>query len=380
MNKWTIKLRNPFQHISVYAYFISVLIMSEIDNTLTTAFFYLAALLCVFAVLHLHGMLDNRTHIIMIASLICGISNIFIIGNLNFIRLFVLLLSIYVAKLFVSDCIMSRTYLRIYFIYALFVLFMIITRGLGHPIFTYVSNNYASVYLLCPLMIYYIKGEREGDNIKLFPAVLFWITCALTTSRMGLLAASFMLGCLILYRERKNKGKYGLLMIILVIILFAIPLGLYLLPSIISKYADLYIIDRFLNMGLTSSARTRMWTEYLALLKNIKYLLFGAPTDQVYWAARFYEGNLHNSYLIVHSYLGMVGFIGLVVFIGRSLFHSIKNKNWVFFIMLITFCVRSYSDHVFGCNRISPFIFFLIFFTFIPNDRALPGMIDTSKS
>ena len=309
--------------------------------------------------------LDAKIFLILVITLACGVANIYLIGNLNYVRLLVLFLSFFVGQLFLNERIDAKVFLNVYLIYALFLLFRIATQGLGNPIFTYVSNNYASVYLLCPLLIYYIKNEQAQDKINLYPAIGFWIICALTTSRMGLLTASFILGGLILYKSHKANGKVGAKIIIVVLLLFMIPLAFYLLPLLASKYSDLYIIQRFMNMGLTSSARTRMWSEYIELLNDTKYLLFGAPTDEVYWAARFYEGNVHNSYMTVHAYLGIIGFIGLVLMIIRSIYFGFKNKKFVYLIMLVGFCIRAVTDHVFGCNRISPIILFLIFLPFM---------------
>lgn len=322
--------------------------------------------MCMFSWIRLNNRTNHNTQVIIVITMVCGIANIFLIGNLNYIRLLVLFLSFFVGKLFLNDSIEPKPFLNVFWIYTAFIVIRIFTQGLGQAVFTYVSNNYASVYLLCPLIIYYIKNERKQEKIDLIPAIVLWFICAFTTSRMGLLTASFILGGLILYGAKKANGRFGPVIILIVIILFIIPLIPFVLPILLSKYSDLYIIQRFMNIGLTSPARTRMWTEYFELLKNTKYLLFGAPTSEVYWAARFYEGNLHNSYLIVHAYLGILGFLGLVILIAKSYRFGVKKKNWVYLIMLTAFCVRSYTDHVFGCNRISPIIIFLIFLPFLP--------------
>ena len=366
MNKFTIRIRNPLTSISIYLYFISVLILSEIDNSYTTIFFYFSALMCMFSLFRLGSRFSTKVHCMILVSVLCGICNVHIIGNLNYIRLFILFLSFYVGLLFLHEAIESKTFLRIYVIYAIFVILMILVKGLGNPIFSYVSNNYASVYLMCPLLVYYIKSERENRKIELYPAILFWIICGLTTSRMGVLTASFILGGLILNNTYKTNGRVGYKVLILVVLICAIPLGLYLLPSLLNRYSNLYIVQRFINMGLTSTARTRMWNEYIELLKNGKYLIFGAPTSEVYWAAKFYEGNVHNSFLTVHAYLGIVGFWGLIGLILKGLRYSVKSKQWIYFIMLVAFSVRSFSDHVFGCNRISPIILFLLLAAVLP--------------
>lgn len=369
MIRFKLRWRHPLLNLSIFVYFISIIILAEIDNTATTALFYAAAFLCFICVIT-KGITNNiKFYLYLLTAIISGLINIFFIGNLNIIRLLVLVIAFFITLLLLHPEIKASLLLSVYAIFSAFVFVMIVVKGLGNPIFEYVSNNYVSVYLLAPLVIYYTKTECEGKDIRLLPAMIYWVLCGLATSRMGLFTASLLLAMLVIYRERMKYGKIGGRMIVFVIILITVPIALLALPYIASRYNDLYIVNRFLEMGMTSSARNRMWGEYLELLGNKKYLLFGAPTELVYWSNRFYEGDLHNSYLIVHSNIGIAGFIGMIVLLVRSYLFGIKYKRKIYLITMSAFCIRALTDHVFGCNRLSPVIlFFLVFPMFYRHD------------
>ena len=369
MIRLKIRWSQPLLNLSIFLYFISIIVLAEIDNTATTALFYAAAFLCLICVITKRKANNLWFYLCLLTGIISGLVNIIYIGNLNFIRLLVLVIAFIIARLLLCQEIKASILLRVYALFSAFVFVMIVIKGLGNPIFEYVSNNYVSVYLLAPLVIYYTKTECEGKEIRLWPAIIYWVLCAMASSRMGLLTASLLLALLVIYRERRKYGKIGGGMIVFVIILLAVPIALLVLPYVARKHNDLYIVNRFLEMGMTSSARDRMWGEYLELLGNEKYLLFGAPTELVYWSNRFYEGDLHNSFLIVHSNLGITCFIGMIVLLVRSYLFGIKYKRTVYSIAMSAFCIRAFTDHVFGCNRLSPIIlFFLLFPMFARHD------------
>lgn len=369
MIRLKVRWGQPHFSLSIFIYFISIIILAEIDNTATTALFYASAFLCLICVITKRKAINIWFCLCILTATVSGLINIVYIGNLNIIRLLVLIVAFIIARLLLCREIKASALLNIYTIFLAFVSVMIAVKGLGNPIFQYVSNNYVSVYLLAPLVIFYTKTECEGKEIRLWPAIAYWVLCAMATSRMGLLTASFLLALLVIYRERKKYGKIGGRMIVFAIILVAVPMALFALPYITSKYNDLYIVNRFLEMGMTSSARNRMWGEYLELLDNKKYLLFGAPTKLVYWSNKYYEGDLHNSFLIVHSDIGLAGFVGMTILLVRSYLFGIKFKRTVYLITMSAFCMRAFTDHVFGCNRLSPIIlFFLLFPMFYRRD------------
>ena len=319
--------------------------------------------MCMISLVLLNQKTQLEFYVIVIIIFLCGIFNMIFIKNMNLILLIIAFSSFFVAQLLINECIDSKVLLNVYLLYALFMLFMIVYYK-NSNIFVYVSNNYASVYLLAPLSIYYSKVEYNNEEIKIYPAIIFLAICAFTTSRMGLLVASFTLICLIIYKDRFSNNKIIRNLIFIIIITFLIitfsHIIFYIMPTLLYKYSNIYIVRRFIDFGLTSFSRNRIWSEYLELLNNKLYLILGAPTNQVYWAARFYGGNLHNSFLIVHSYFGIIGVTGLIVFLIRSYIFGIQQKRWIYIISLSAFCMRSFSDHVFGCNRITPVIIFFV--------------------
>lgn len=366
------------QELSVYLYFISILILTYQDNTLTTLLYYGAAFACLVSL----KLIKKRTEPIVIALLLTGMAfgmlNIGLVGNLNPILLFIFLMGFYSAQLFMHESVPAKVFLNILWVWVIYILLMIALKGLGNPVFTYVSNNYISVYLFSPTVLYYIKSEMDHEEIRIFPAAVVWVMCVLGTSRSGLITATLMLGALLVYKYYMGQGSHRKILLLGAAFFGCVLVVAVLLPLVLERFSDYYIVDRFLSMGLTSNARLRMWSEYIALLDDKTYFLFGAPMDQVYWAARFYEGNLHNSFFFVHAYLGIVGFVGMVLLMAYSAAVACKKRNWVFLIMFGTFCLRAFTDHVFGCNRLTPVFLCMLLYPFLYKWKADRSEKDTA--
>ena len=120
------------QELSVYLYFISILILTYQDNTLTTLLYYGAAFACLVSL----KLIKKRTEPIVIALLLTGLAfgmlNIGLVGNLNPILLFIFLMSVYSAQLFMHESVPAKVFLNILWVWVIYILLMIALKGLGN--------------------------------------------------------------------------------------------------------------------------------------------------------------------------------------------------------------------------------------------------------
>ena len=65
---------------------------------------------------------------------------------------------------------------------------------------------------------------------------------------------------------------------------------------------------------------------------------------------------------MVHAFFGLGGFIAIVIMMMSSFKFAVQQQRWIFIICFIAFCMRAFTDHVFGCYRLTPvFLFFLLY-------------------
>jgi hypothetical protein len=216
--------------------------------------------------------------------------------------------------------------------------------------------------------------EMRGKKIPIFPAILIWVLSLLAGGRGGLLAATILLGGIILYRfyrdevTRRERVIPGLILFIILV-----PVALIVLELFASRFSGLYVVTRFLDKGMDGGGRLDCWTEYIEKTSlSLSRILFGTDLTKVDWVVH-YDGNLHNSYLFVHAYLGIFGFLFVLVMLIRAVVLGIRCRKWIYVTSLITIMFRSLTDHVFGVNRLSVVILALVFIPDILRIREKTG-------
>ena len=256
---------------------------------------------------------------------------------------------------------------------------LLIWSGLGTNILDGLSNNYISVILLFPLLIYYIKLEEKGGSIPLLPAILVWITCLLAVGRGGILASSvLLLGILIylfFYRQRwkKKEAMYFYRFIISLSFILTIQLAVVFYDVIL----EWSVFQRFAKHGFYGTGRAGIWDEYLYYVNhNLKNFLFGVDFDSLFQMIR-YKHNLHNSFLNVHAYNGIIMLVYIIVCLTRQIILGIQSKRWIMVVCIVAFCLRAFTDKIFWGGVIgTPLLFFLMW---NPNKKLKYPMIQKER-
>ena len=343
-------------------YFISIIAVNQVKSIIFSAFYYGVLALAAVVFFATKRALTMKPVLLYAAgSFLLAACNVIFVGNMTWIKTGILFMSFLMAAVMLDDMTDERAFLIAVYLNAAVVAVKIAMHGLSAPVYVEASNNYVSVHLLAPAVLYYSLLNIRGKKIPLIPGIVVWVLSLVAGGRGGLLAATILLGGIILHRyleDEATRRERVLLGCLLVVIL--IPLLFLLLQVFASRFNGLYVVTRFLDKGLDGGGRLACWAEYIEKsMMSVTRFLFGTELYEVGWVVH-YSGNLHNSYLFVHAFLGIFGFLFLLGMLIRAIVVGIRRKMWVYVFSLLAFMFRGLTDHVFGVNRLTVVILALI--------------------
>lgn len=351
--------------IAVVAYYITALTIGMLsDNVVLTALFYAIFIGgAVFKIAETR-LLNGLMLIVSCGGLACGIVGLLVNGNIQILNFTYMAFGIWIAMMIMDSRIDNRIFMYLCYSTALVIAGIILKKGLSPSgnFFVESSVNYISVFLMLSLCVYYARADLYNKRYSLIPAGVSLVLSFVAGGRGGFLSIAILFFPLFLIKfyEKKRGLKEKTIMtifLLMMIIIVAYPLFLKILSSD-SNYA---LIENFKNKAnLKNSYRYFCWQEYVDSCKNNwEYLLFGAKLEGLKWVDTLY-GNLHNSFLFTHAYYGILGFAFVIIQSLKSGLFSIRNKKWVYMFSLLSFEVRSFTDHVFAANRITPIFLALL--------------------
>lgn len=343
-------------------YFISIIAVNQVKSSIFSAFYYGVLALAAVVFFATKRALTMKPVLLYAAgSFLLAACNVIFVGNMSWIKTGILLMSFLMAAVMLDDMTDERAFLIAVYLNAAVVAVKIAMHGLSASVYVESSNNYISVHLLAPAVLYYSLLNIRGKKIPLIPGIVIWVLSLVAGGRGGLLAATILLGGIILHRyleDEATRRERVLLGCLLVVIL--VPLLFLLLEVFASRFNGLYVVTRFLDKGLNGGGRLACWAEYIEKsMMSVTRFLFGTELYEVGWVVH-YDGNLHNSYLFVHAFLGIFGFLFLMGMLIRAIVVGIRRKMWVYVFSLLAFMFRGLTDHVFGVNRLTVVILALI--------------------
>lgn len=203
------------------------------------------------------------------------------------------------------------------------------------------SGNNISIILIFFVILIYLQIDRQNKKVIYFPAIITVVLSFWGNGRAGLIASSVFLLLIFLYQYiyimRGNLIPIIKFLTLIIIICF-------LIHNFFGDAIDdfIYKYDRY---GMTS-IRTTIWQEYLnGSVTNLGNFLFGVPTrSNIYHYMSYYNGNTHNSFLMLHAKFGIIAFFYVNKIFIQSLYISIKEKKYIIFISVITIIIRSMFD------------------------------------
>ncbi len=359
------KIRLNFESCLLLFYFIAAILINLTDTTAVKAFYYLIFLACLAPLIFVRKRIPFFLLLLTLGMIVLCVSNLTLVGNLTYIKFFIEVASVLFAYI-VCNRIIPQYLLFVMYLNTLVIVYHFVLYGVNQQIFVDCSNNYVSVILLAPVVIYYTLLERDNKKISLFPACLVWLMSIFGGGRGGFLSCSVLFWGLVFlkyFSVIRSKAKQVLLL--LLVLLSFLSLVFSLIPYFSGNFSDYRIVNQFTDKGMESNARVIMWEEYTTKsISNSKNLVLGTELTSIA-SARQYKGNLHNSFLLVHAYLGIGGLLFVVCCFVKSILFGFRTKKWVYLLCLVSFSLRGMTDQVFGTGRYTPIFVFLLLYPFL---------------
>lgn len=202
------------------------------------------------------------------------------------------------------------------------------------------SENYLSFYLTFFLFLLTLVLDKEGKRIPFGIVVAYFAGCIIGLGRGGILAGAFYLLAQFCQRFINNRRTvFG------GVLLLAISTALFI------KTSD-YILENYFPKFMTGSnslvdatdSRQEIVNEYFGVLtgkSELKHIVLGVNTDNLYTAYTLH-GNVHNSFLMLHSFFGLAA-----LYIIWLSIRDVFRKRFDLSIICITFFIRAVSDTFF---------------------------------
>ncbi len=343
---------------AVLMYFLAIIAVNQVPGPVTSAFYYVAIFTGIILFYSQKRTIGIRLLVLLSigAGSLCLI-NTFLVGNQTVVKSGIMMASFFMAALMLDEGVDERTYLTAMYLNAVLVFVKLLLYGNRVPVYADSSNNYVSIHLLVPAILYYSLLDVRGKKIPMIHSFVIWVLCLMAGGRGGLLAATILVGGVILRRyladevTRRDRVKLGF-----VLFLILIPVFFILIQAMAEHFSSLYVVDRFMKKGLDGGGRIACWTQYFESLgESLKNLFLGTNLETLSWV-RHYNGNLHNSFLFIHANMGIIGFVAFFVMLFKAFVWSVRNRKGIYLACLLTMCFRGLTDHMFGANRMTAII------------------------
>lgn len=303
---------------------------------------------------------DER--ILFLTLFISGVVNHFVVGNAMLSDLVFLVLFFGVYRVLDSEFVDEKYILIALYINCVFIAFFLLIKGLGNPVFKELSNNFVSVILLMPAIVYYTKAERHQKPVVLMPAIATFLTSLLALGRGGMLTTAIFLMLIMLYSVTDEsamgmkKKSYLRIVVMLGGVFFLVGIGFFW-----SVIMQIPVFERFATYGMYGTGRIGIWTEYLTgSAKSISNAILGVPFSELPLMVR-YRNNLHNSLFNVHALFGLPALCCICYYYFHNFKICLDNRRWIYIISLTAFLLRALTDKVFGGGAVAtPLLFFLL--------------------
>lgn len=231
-------------------------------------------------------------------------------------------------------------------------------------LFINASRNYVSVYLTEFMFLLVFMFEHLGKRTPALYIIVYCFGCIAAKGRAGILTASIFLLLVFMARLIKIKNTPRSLMLKIIsitVVMVSVLAILYNLNSFIVTFLGGFIerkqsvggvsgFSKFINTFFSSHERLSLLETYFNSVFSgniIKNVFVGIQTVTLSTQYKLYDGNAHNSYILVHASFGLIGLFYTVYGILLKIIHLIKEKHLELAFILIAFSFRSLTDSVF---------------------------------
>ena len=236
------------------------------------------------------------------------------------------------------------SFLLFYLISTYFTFWAFTGRISVQEILTHGSINYISILSIFCMCLYYLSHRCEkAVTLPYIPVLLVMFLSIWTGSRASIICCGivFLLLLRINYQlSNSSSSKSWFFVFAAIIIVGAIWFG--------ERYIGMF--DESLQYKMDKqgmdSARSILWGEYISgMFSNIGEFLFGVDgLSSKYPHLQYYNGNPHNSFLVLHAKYGIIGFIFIISRLYNSIVKSWKNRDSIMILLIVIAVVRCFFD------------------------------------
>lgn len=237
----------------------------------------------------------------------------------------------------------KRVYWCVAYLMIALICIYIVRGGTANNLLSMGSQNNISAYVIFFVIMGYLSVMKEKKAIKYFASFLTFAICLWTGSRAGIVSAFLLLVGTFVYNFFAIKGqKAQSLVKWFVLIGFAV----WAVNHFFGKY--LLGLAAKLDRYGSGSIRTEIWGEYFhGVLSNVGNFFLGANTSNgIYHWLSFYNGNAHNSFLMLHAKFGLFASALLIVLMCLVVHKAITEKNFIIIIVLLSASARMFFDWI----------------------------------
>ncbi len=254
----------------------------------------------------------------------------------------------------------------IYWIYTFYLGICVCLNIDPNNFFETSSRNYVSVvyiYLLC-ILIFSEKNKSEKISYIYFIIPIFFSVLAL--GRGGILCTILFFWGRLFVDLIYEKNIYKKMLTVFFIFVSSIISFLLLLyaSNLLSR-----IFSRFINEGFHDNARHTIWYRYYELASSDIWDIFlGASINDDRYLEKQVAGNLHNSFLSMHSRFGFLFLLFNIFLLLKACLFYMKKRKYDYILALFIFLLRGMTDILFATFWGDIIWWYFLFFPYFYNN------------
>lgn len=317
----------------------------EFTDDMMNMFKALAGLICyLFGFIYCNRKLVGKSVVYGVAMSSFMVLNIIMVENATWVHLLWIWAYLGVAMLLFDFGIPRRFVIIIFYSVCAYFLYLAFSGSFIKEILTHGSANHVSILCVFYMFLYYLSfRSRKVELLPYIPVLVVLFLSFWTASRAGILSCALFFLLLLRHNFKHSNTKTQKIVFFAVIGLLAAGVAYFFI-----NYFDMFdeaLLDKVDKQGM-ESARSEIWKEYFrGMTDNIEYFFFGVFGDSpMYPALRRYDGNPHNSFLMLHAKFGLLGFVFIIFFLFKSLKKMFKKKDSLLISLFLLSFLRCFFD------------------------------------
>ncbi|MFM4719902.1 hypothetical protein [Aeromonas bivalvium] len=216
------------------------------------------------------------------------------------------------------------------------------------------SRNFISGYMIIFMVYYLYACKLYEKNIFIFYPILITLSCFILYGRSGI-ALSLVVLCLSILT------KYGKVYVLLIFAV-AVVIGI----SYAIEISTLIQSSNFAH-GVESE-RSLMLAQYLDSINSPYDILFGVDFFKCCDLIARFDGNPHNTFIMLHARFGIFPFLLFIAFYIHQFISGFIIKYWYFNVLAMIVIIR-YALDQFGLFGPADFILFSILISTVQGQK-----------